>query len=134
MIALHADPGLLCDEGCHCHTDKGARPEAVGREWHSCQCCGSGSSLVSRSAHLMCRIVVMMMYAAQRARLTFLLQYIWHTVHVLVLMDCLLADGRTPLIPASFPGKLVTTFGADMTPIKRAAQPREVHHPTHVHC
>jgi hypothetical protein len=37
-------------------------------------------------------------------------------------------DGRTPLIPASFPGKLVTTFGADMTPIKRAAQPREVHH------
>lgn len=33
---------------------------------------------------------------------------------------------RTPLIPASFPGKMVATFGADMTPIKRAAQPREV--------
>jgi NAD(P)-dependent dehydrogenase (short-subunit alcohol dehydrogenase family) len=32
----------------------------------------------------------------------------------------------TPLIPASFPGKMVTTFGADMTPIKRAAQPREL--------
>ena len=70
----------------------------------------------------------MMMYGAQRARLTFLLQYMWHTVDVLVLMHCLLADGRTPLIPASFPGKLVTTFGADMTPIKRAAQPREVHY------
>ena len=52
----------------------------------------------------------------------------WHTVHTLVLLDILLAVGRTPLIPASFPGKLVTTFGADMTPIKRAAQPREVHH------
>ena len=49
-------------------------------------------------------------------------------MHALVLTDILLAEDRTPLIPASFPGKLVTTFGADMTPIKRAAQPREVRH------
>lgn len=32
----------------------------------------------------------------------------------------------TPLIPASFPGKMVAMFGADMAPIKRAAQPREL--------
>jgi hypothetical protein len=112
VARCYADPGLLGDQGRHRYLDEGTRPEAAGRERHPRQLGGSGSGLVRQSA----RFATITCVGSDGRSLS----------GILVADGCHVDGHRTPLIPASFPGKMVTTFGADMTPIKRAAQPREV--------